>query len=361
MNRIPIEIERAPYEVLVGAGLLDQLHEFLPQRGGRYMVVTNVTVRPLYEERVVASLRRTGAEVSSLSLPDGEAYKTWHTLNAIYDALLAQHCDRRTVLVALGGGVIGDMTGFAAATYMRGVPFIQIPTTLLAQVDSSVGGKTAINHPRGKNMIGAFYQPTHVFADVETLKTLPPREVSAGMAEVVKHGLIRDADFFQWCERHADRLLAGDVEALTHAVTRSVQIKAAVVAADPTEQGVRAHLNLGHTFGHALEAALGYGNWLHGEAVGCGLVLAADLSMRLGFLYPEAVDRVRRCVRALNLPVSIPGLSAEELLEHMRVDKKVEAGKLRFVVLRDIGVAEVQAVSPSLARDTLVAGGASAR
>jgi 3-dehydroquinate synthase len=359
MNRIPIEVADTPYDVLVGAGLLDRLHEFLPAGVSRYAIVTNVTVRPLYCERVAEALQRTGAEVIVVGLPDGEAYKSWHTLNAIYDALLGHQCDRKTVLVALGGGVIGDMTGFAAATYMRGIPFLQIPTTLLAQVDSSVGGKTAINHPRGKNMIGAFYQPKHVFADIETLATLPGRELSAGLAEVVKHGLIRDREFFEWCEANGTRLLQGDQAALTHAVTRSVQIKAAVVKEDPTERGVRALLNLGHTFGHALEAELGYGTWLHGEAVGCGLVLAADLSLRLGFIEAADVERVRACVRALELPVTIPGLRAENLLDLMRVDKKVDAGKVRFVVLRGIGHAELQAVPLSLVRESLVAGGAS--
>lgn len=358
MEIIQVDVNQQSYQVRVGRNLLDHLVQWLPPGVEKYVIVTNLTVKELYEERLNTVLSATGAQVVTIALPDGESYKTWHTLNAIYDALLANHCDRKTVLVALGGGVIGDMTGFAAATYMRGIPFIQVPTTLLAQVDSSVGGKTAVNHPRGKNMIGAFYQPTHVFADIDTLNTLPPRELSAGLAEVIKHGLIRDAEFFQWCESHVHQLLQFDAAALAHAVSRSVQIKADIVQEDPSERGVRALLNLGHTFGHALEAALGYGTWLHGEAVGCGLLLAADLSLRLGYLTNQDVERVRGLVGMLRLPVAIPGLAAESLIDWMKVDKKVESGRLRFVVLRSIGVATIETVPMSLVRETLCAYGA---
>ena len=274
-------------------------------------------------------------------LPDGEAYKNTQTLNTIYDALLQNRCERSTTLIALGGGVIGDLTGYAAATFLRGVPFIQIPTTLLSQVDSSVGGKTGINHPLGKNMIGAFYQPQVVLADIDTLKTLPPREFSAGMAEVIKYGLMRDADFFDWLEGNVEALMALDEQALSYAIYRSCQNKADLVALDEHEQGDRALLNLGHTFGHAIENAMGYGVWLHGEAVAAGTILAADLSQRLGWLTSSDSKRVTDILRAANLPVTAPNLGVERYLDLMGHDKKVEDGKIRLVLQQGIGKAVI--------------------
>jgi len=308
-------------------------------------------VAPLYLERVAAPLRAAGREVVEIVLPDGEEYKNWESLNLVFDALLAAKCDRKTTLVALGGGVIGDMTGFAAATYMRGVPFVQVPTTLLAQVDSSVGGKTGINHPRGKNMIGAFYQPRAVLADTATLDTLPARELSAGLGEVIKHGAILDAGFFDWIEQNIGKLLARDPDALAHAIARSCEIKADVVRKDEREGGLRAVLNFGHTFGHAIEAGLGYGNWLHGEAVGCGMVMAADLSQRLGFVDEATVARVRALVEAAGLPVVAPDLGADRWIELMEVDKKNEGGAIKFILLKPLGGSQITSVP----RDTLLA------
>jgi 3-dehydroquinate synthase len=275
-------------------------------------------------------------------LPDGEEYKTLEVLNRIFDALLAARCDRRTTLIALGGGVIGDMTGFAAASYQRGVPFIQVPTTLLSQVDSSVGGKTGVNHALGKNMIGAFYQPRAVIIDTDTLNTLPDRELASGLAEVIKYGLIRDPEFFAWLEANLDKLLARDAEALAYAIHRSCQNKAEVVAADERESGVRATLNLGHTFGHAIETGLGYGEWLHGEAIAAGMVMAADLSRRLGWLTAAETARIEKLIRRARLPVRAPGsLSPARFLELMAVDKKVLDGRLRLVLLKHLGEAAV--------------------
>lgn len=270
-------------------------------------------------------------------LPDGEAYKNWETLNLIFDGLLTERADRKTTLVALGGGVIGDMTGFAAACYMRGVPFIQVPTTLLSQVDSSVGGKTGINHPLGKNMIGAFYQPQAVIADIGALTTLPDRELAAGVAEVIKTGAIADAEFFDWIEANVDALNRREPAALAHAVKRSCEIKASVVAADEREGGLRAILNFGHTFGHAIEAGLGYGEWLHGEAVGCGMVMAADLSVRLGLLDEASRQRLDAVIAAAHLPVRGPALGDARYMELMRVDKKAEAGAIKFILLKRFG------------------------
>jgi len=311
------------------------------------MVVTNTTVAPLYLARLTATLARGGVAVSSVVLPDGETYKNWETLNLIFDALLTQRAERKTTLIALGGGVIGDMTGFAAASYQRGVPFIQIPTTLLSQVDSSVGGKTGINHPLGKNMIGAFYQPKVVLADTDTLKTLPPRELSAGLAEVIKYGLIWDAEFLAWLERNVDKLRALDPAAIAHAIYRSCEIKAQVVGQDEREGGIRAILNLGHTFGHAIETGMGYGNWLHGEAVAAGMVLAAQTSRRLGWLTEADVARTRALIRAAGLPDVAPDLGVDTYLEYMGHDKKVEAGKMRFVLLKKLGEAVITADVPA--------------
>jgi 3-dehydroquinate synthase len=306
-------------------------------------------------ETLLQALRPLHRQVHNVVLPDGESHKTWDSLNLIFDALLAQGCDRKTVLYALGGGVVGDITGFVAACYMRGVPFVQVPTTLLAQVDSSVGGKTAINHPLGKNMIGAFYQPLRVVCDLDTLGTLPDREISAGLAEVIKYGPIADADFFAWIERNIDALRARDAAALAHAIRRSCEIKAGVVAQDEREGGLRAILNFGHTFGHAIEAGLGYGQWLHGEAVGCGMVMAADLSVRLGLMPAEFMLRMQRLCERAGLPVRGPALGADRYLELMRVDKKAEAGEVRFVLIDTLGHAVLRPAPDALVRETLAA------
>ena len=350
MQTLRVELGERAYPIHIGAGLLADAalvapHLDLPKAA----IVTNTTVAPLYLRQLSEALRARGVEVISIVLEDGERYKDWATLNRIYDALLEHRCERRSTLIALGGGVIGDLTGFAAATYMRGIPFIQIPTTLLAQVDSSIGGKTGINHPLGKNMIGAFYQPRLVLADTAVLATLPPRELSAGLAEVIKHGLIRDEGFFAWLEQNVENLLACDRPALAHAVLRCCEIKATVVVEDEREAGVRALLNFGHTFGHAIESALGYGNWLHGEAVAAGMAMAADLSRRMGCIAQADVDRVVDLLRRARLPVVQPGVAPERMLELMALDKKTEGGKLRFILLDRIGAASIRADVPAAA------------
>jgi 3-dehydroquinate synthase len=338
VRTLNVELGERGYPIHIGRGLLDRPGLILPKlRARRVAVVTNEIVGPLYLERLCAGLRRENIDVTSIVLPDGEAHKDWRTLNLIFDALLRERCERATTLIALGGGVVGDMGGFAAASYQRGIDFIQIPTTLLAQVDSSVGGKTAINHPLGKNMIGAFHQPRLVLADTGTLSTLPARELSAGLAEVIKYGLIRDAGFFAWLEREIDALRALEPEALDWAIERSCRHKAEIVAADETERGERALLNLGHTFGHAIETGQGYGQWLHGEAVAAGTMMAAELSRRLGWLDEEDVARIGRLFERAGLPVAGPAMGAPRYLELMARDKKVEAGKLRFVLLRGLG------------------------
>ena len=297
-------------------------------------------VAPYYLDSLAAGLATIGIETTNIVIPAGEEHKDWQTLSTVYDALLAAHCERKTTLAALGGGVVGDLAGFAAATYLRGVPFIQIPTTLLAQVDSSVGGKTAINHPRGKNMIGAFYQPQAVIADTDTLDTLPAREIAAGLAEVIKYGLIRDRGFFEWLEQNIDALNAREPDALAHAIKRSCENKAAVVVADEREEsGKRALLNFGHTFGHAIEAGLGYGRWLHGEAVAAGMVVAARVSRELGLLNTADVERIVALLKRAALPVTAPDLGTERYLQLMGIDKKVDAGKMHFILLRGIGAA----------------------
>jgi 3-dehydroquinate synthase len=352
---VDIALEDRSYGIHIGAGLLDAPDSFrdLPAAHSA-MIVTNDTVAPLYAGRLQRSLESRFRQVHMVCLPDGESYKTWESLNLIFDALLSRGCDRRTVLFALGGGVVGDMTGFAAASYMRGVPFVQVPTTLLAQVDSSVGGKTAINHPLGKNMIGAFYQPQLVLCDLETLNTLPPRELSAGLAEVIKYGPIADMVFFDWIEANMGALMAREPAALAHAVQRSCEIKAWVVGQDEREAGLRAILNFGHTFGHAIEAGMGYGAWLHGEAVGCGMVMAARLSQLLGGVDAAFVQRLTRLVQAAGLPTVAPVLDAHDNLGRylalMRVDKKSEAGEIKFVVIDRLGSAVVRS-----APDTMVA------
>jgi 3-dehydroquinate synthase len=342
-RRLEVPLGPRSYPILIGRGLIADPGCYRPYLHGRQvLVVSNETVAPLYLEAVEAAL--AGYDHHRVILPDGERYKDLNTLNRIFDALLEARLGRDVTLVALGGGVVGDMTGFAAACYQRGVDFIQVPTTLLAQVDSSVGGKTGVNHPLGKNMIGAFHQPRAVIADTDTLGTLPDRELAAGLAEVVKYGLIRDAGFFDWLEASREPLLARDAAALAEAIERSCRNKAEVVAADEREAGQRALLNLGHTFGHAIEAGLGYGSWLHGEAVAAGMAMAADLSARLGWLAADDVERIRRLLAGLGLPVDAPKeLSAERWLALMAVDKKVLAGRLRLVLLRGIGRAEVTA------------------
>ncbi|MFT7227455.1 MAG: 3-dehydroquinate synthase [Methylophilaceae bacterium] len=335
---LSVALAERTYPIHIGAGLLDQTALLLAHlKHKRVAIVSNTTVAPLYLERVAQPLREAGVDVVEIILPDGEQYKNSETLNTIYDALIQARCERKTTLIALGGGVIGDLTGYAAATYLRGVPFIQIPTTLLSQVDSSVGGKTGINHPQGKNMIGAFYQPQLVLIDTETLKTLPQRELSAGIAEVIKYGLIRDADFFDWLEINMKKLMVLDEATISEAVYRSCQNKAEVVAADEREAGERALLNLGHTFGHAIENAMGYGVWLHGEAVAAGTLMAADLSLRMGWLKLEDVQRIKAIFHAAELKQQPPALGVDQYLDLMGLDKKVEDGQIRLVLQQAIG------------------------
>jgi len=338
MQTLKVELANRSYPIYIGRSLISNADLILPHLKRKHVaIVTNATVAPLYLETLSNALQSAGVKVIPIILPDGEAYKNSETLNLIYDALLQNRCERSTTLIALGGGVIGDLTGYAAATYLRGVPFIQIPTTLLSQVDSSVGGKTGINHPLGKNMIGAFYQPQLVLADIDTLQTLPAREFSAGMAEVIKYGLIRDAEFFDWLEVHIEQLMALDEQAITEAIYRSCKNKADVVARDEHETGERALLNLGHTFGHAIENAMGYGVWLHGEAVGAGTMMAADLSQRMGWLTDTEVVRIRQLLTAAKLPLDAPKLGAEKYLNLMQLDKKVADGKIRLVLQQAIG------------------------
>ena len=330
------------YPIHIGRGLISQADLILPHLKRKSVaIVTNTTVAPLYLAKFALALKSAGVSVIEIILPDGEAYKNSETLNLIYDALLKNRCERNTTLIALGGGVIGDLTGYAAATYLRGVPFVQVPTTLLSQVDSSVGGKTGINHPLGKNMIGAFYQPQLVLADIDTLQTLPKRELSAGVAEVIKYGLIRDADFFDWLETNIHALMGLDETIVSYAIYRSCKNKAEVVAADEHEAGERALLNLGHTFGHAIENAMGYGVWLHGEAVAAGTMLAADLSARMGWLSAAEVKRMHALLAASSLPLRAPNLSAEKYLNLMSLDKKVADGKIRLVLQQGIGKAVI--------------------
>ncbi len=343
MQTLTIDLKERSYPILIGPGLLDAAWQtYAHLLGKRVCIISNETVAPLYLERVQAGLAKVGAGTTALVLPDGESFKNGATLDRIYDHLLAERCDRTTTIVALGGGVIGDLAGFAAATYQRGVPFVQVPTTLLAQVDSSVGGKTGINHPRGKNMIGAFWQPRLVVADTDTLNTLPARELSAGLAEVIKYGLIRDLPFLEWLEANMDKLMERDATALSIAIERSCANKAEVVAADELEtarEGGRALLNLGHTFGHAIETGMGYGTWLHGEAVAAGTLMAVELSRRLGWLADAEVERARRLFQRARLPVAGPRLGADAYLDLMGHDKKVIAGRLRLVLLKGLGAA----------------------
>jgi len=352
MQSLRVALGERAYPIHVGAGILGEAALYAPHLERRTAaIVTNAVVAPLYLARLHAALAACGTRVVDITVEDGEQAKRWETLDAIVGAMLAARCDRRCVVVALGGGVVGDLAGFAAAVYQRGVPFIQVPTTLLAQVDSSVGGKTGINHALGKNMIGAFHQPLAVIADVGSLATLPTRELRAGIAEVIKHGLVLDASFFEWLETNIERLLAGDAEALTYAVLRSCELKAGVVAADERESGLRAILNFGHTFGHAIEAGVGYGSWLHGEAVAAGMVMASELSARAGTLDASAVARVRALVARTGLPVAGPRIAPERYLELMTIDKKAAAGKIRFVTLTSIGRATLRDdIEPTAAR-----------
>lgn len=341
MKQLTVALGERSYPIFIGAGLIDNADLVTPYVvGSQVMIVTNDTVAPLYLERVKALFRKF--DVSVTILPDGECYKNLETLNNIFDQLLEKRHSRKTTLVALGGGVVGDMTGFAAACYQRGVEFIQIPTTLLSQVDSSVGGKTGVNHALGKNMIGAFHQPKAVIIDIETLNTLPKKEVSAGIAEIVKYGLIRDADFFEWLESNIEKLYALDPEAVTYAIEESCRCKASVVSEDEKEGGVRAILNLGHTFGHAIETHMGYGKWLHGEAVAAGMVMAADLSCRQGWLDQKDVKRIVSLLERVNLPVSSPTeITVDRFKSLMAVDKKVLDGRIRLVLMSGVGNAIV--------------------
>jgi 3-dehydroquinate synthase len=355
MQTLQVGLAERSYPIHIGSGLLRHAELLLPHiPRKRAVIVSNTTVTPLYLKQLSDGLVANGVQVQSVILPDGEQYKSGESLNQIYDALLTARSERSTPLIALGGGVIGDITGYAAATYLRGVPFIQIPTTLLSQVDSSVGGKTGINHPLGKNMIGAFYQPRVVLADTTVLDTLPDKELSAGIAEVIKYGLIRDLPFLEWLEANMDKLLARDTEALQYAIARSCQNKAEVVGNDERESGERALLNLGHTFGHAIENGMGYGVWLHGEAVAAGAIMAADLSQRLGWLNAQDVARVRTLFERARLPVVSPKLGAGKYLELMGLDKKVADGKIRFVLLKALGQAVITAdVPPAMLEQTL--------
>jgi 3-dehydroquinate synthase len=356
MQTLHVDLAERSYPIYIGAGVLG-CKEILTRHisGTQVVIVSNQTVAPLYLQALQASLE--GYTVATVVLPDGEVYKNWETLQLIFDGLLVARFDRKATLIALGGGVIGDMAGFAAACYQRGINFIQMPTTLLSQVDSSVGGKTGINHPLGKNMIGAFYQPKAVLIDTDSLATLPRRELCAGLAEVIKYGLICDALFLDWLEVNLDKLLSLDYAAITEAIERSCSAKARVVALDERESGLREILNLGHTFGHAIETHMGYGVWLHGEAVAAGTVMALEMSMRLGLINASDRDRGIRLLRRAELPVVPPAeMKPEHFMEHMAVDKKVQAGCIRFVLIRELGNAVVVGNYPEeILRDTLVA------
>ena len=355
MNTLTVELGSRSYPILIGAGLLaraDLLAQHVPGRD--VLLVSNTTVAPLY----AAALKNGLGErrIVEATLPDGESHKTLATVTRLLDVLVANRFARDCTVLALGGGVVGDMAGFAAACYQRGVAFVQVPTTLLAQVDSSVGGKTGVNHPGGKNLIGAFHQPSAVIADTDTLKTLPARELRAGLAEVIKYGLICDEALFAWLEQNMEKLLANDAAALTHVIRRSCEIKAEIVGRDEREQGDRALLNLGHTFGLALESVTGYTKWLHGEAVGAGLLMAATMSSEAGLLPAESVERLRKLLERTGLPTEARDLSADNVMDHMRIDKKVKSGRIRLVLMRSIGASFVTAEYPDAAlRRTLEA------
>jgi 3-dehydroquinate synthase len=354
MESLRVALGSRSYPIHIGADLIGRRDLYAPYLPGGAAIVTNEVVGAHYLPALRQALK--GARVTEILVPDGEQAKRWEELNRVFDALLEARCGRDTLVVALGGGVIGDLAGFAAAVYQRGVDFVQVPTTLLAQVDSSVGGKTAINHPLGKNMIGAFHQPRAVIADLDTLDTLPDRELRAGLAEVIKHGLALDAELFGWLELNVEKVLGRDRVALAHVIRRSCELKAAIVAADEREGGQRALLNLGHTFGHAIEAGAGYGAWLHGEAVAAGMVMAAELSCRMQLIDEREVARIKALIARAGLPVAGPRLGADEMLSLMAVDKKVLKGSLRFVVLERVGAASVRAgIDERLVRDAIVA------
>ena len=336
------------YPIYIGANLVDLLQQYAEKHTAKdCMIVTNETIAPLYLQQVANVFQAACKTVHTVVLPDGEAYKNLATLNLIYDALMQNRMERKSTLVALGGGVVGDMAGFAAATYQRGMPFIQIPTTLLSQVDSSVGGKTAVNHPLGKNMIGAFYQPQAVFAAHNVLATLPDRELSAGLAEVIKYALLGDSAFLAWLEKHITALMEHNADAWAYAVEQCCAKKAEIVSADEKESGVRALLNLGHTFGHAIETEMGYGNWLHGEAVAAGMVAACRLSEKMGYITANDTQRVQHLLAAARLPIAPPRFAFEKWLSHMQHDKKVQGGKMRFVLLHELGKAVVEECNES--------------
>ena len=359
METLSVALGSRTYPIHIGAGILDAAELYRPHlgphlAGGAVAIVTNEVVAPLYLDRVKRAVQ--GARVTEIVIPDGEQAKSWQTLNHVFDALLKGRCGRDTLVIAVGGGVVGDLAGFAAAVYQRGVPFIQVPTTLLAQVDSSVGGKTAINHALGKNMIGAFHQPRAVISDVATLDTLPDRELRSGLAEVIKHGFALDAAFVAWLESNVEKILGRDHGTLAHAIRRSCELKARIVAEDELESGSRALLNFGHTFGHAIETGTGYGAWLHGEAVAAGMVMAAELSLLMGQLKKNEVSRVRNLLKRAGLPVAGPALAPQQLIELMALDKKAAKGSTRFVLLEGIGRAALRAdVDPAAVREAIVA------
>lgn len=353
MERITVSLGERSYPISIGAGLFNDpahlsfLNHFQQSAKQKVVVISNVTVAPLYADKILSLLEQQGCEASLLELPDGEQYKSLDTFNTVMSYLLEGNYARDVVIIALGGGVIGDLVGFSAACYQRGVDFIQIPTTLLSQVDSSVGGKTAVNHKLGKNMIGAFYQPKSVIIDTDCLATLPKREFAAGIAEVIKYGIIYDEAFFVWLEEHLDKLYALDEQALTYAIARCCQVKAEVVAQDEKESGIRALLNLGHTFGHAIEAELGYGNWLHGEAVSAGTVMAAKTAHLQGLISEQQLERMINLLKKAQLPVHTPEqMTFADFMKHMMRDKKVLAGELRLVLPTSIGTAEVVKGTP---------------
>lgn len=355
-HQLNVDLGERSYPIFIGGNLLDNgnlITDYI--KGSSAVIVSNTTVSPLYLEKIVATLRSANIRYDSVILPDGEQHKTLQSMETIIDTLIDKRHDRKTTLIALGGGVIGDIGGFAAAVYQRGINFIQIPTTLLSQVDSSVGGKTGVNHPSGKNMIGAFYQPQCVIADTATLNTLNDRELSAGIAEVVKYGLIHDADFFNWLEQNMSSLLARDEQVLSQAILRSCEIKAEVVAIDEKESGIRAILNLGHTFGHAIESAMGYGNWLHGEAVATGMIMAADLSLRHGWIDKNVKQRAIKLLEQAHLPIQSPQeMTPEQYMDIMAIDKKVDQGKIKLILLKAMGEAVISSdYDPGLLKETL--------
>ncbi|MCK9237800.1 MAG: 3-dehydroquinate synthase [Thiopseudomonas sp.] len=343
MQKLKVDLAERSYPIYIGSKLLDSPELYAPHiQGQRVAIVTNETIAPLYLARIKTALAEY--QVTEIILPDGESYKNWQTLQLIFDALLQEQHDRKTTIIALGGGVIGDMAGFAAACYQRGVNFIQVPTTLLSQVDSSVGGKTGINHPLGKNMVGAFYQPQAVIIDTDTLSTLPERELAAGLAEIIKYGFIYDLQFLSWLEENIPLLLQLDEQALSYAIKHSCAIKAEVVAQDERESGIRAILNLGHTFGHAIETEQGYGNWLHGEAVAAGTVMALHMSNQLGWITAQELQRSVALLQAAKLPIiAPPSMRAVDFLKHMAVDKKALDGHIRLVLLQGLGRAVITA------------------